>query len=87
MDWIQIGAMAGPTIELRSLPLRSANFRLQGNGQGAVSREAYLAELPSLVDEIATGTIVVRTNTAPLAEVGRIWRKPDVAGERTVLIP
>ncbi len=87
MDWIQIGAMAGPTIELRSLPLRSANFRLQGNGQGAVSREAYLAELPSLVDEIVAGTIVVRTNTAPLAEVEGIWLRPDVAGERTVLIP
>ena len=37
MDWIQIGAVAGPTIELPSVALRSANFRLQGSGQGAVS--------------------------------------------------
>ena len=37
MNWIQIGAMAGPTIELPSVALRSANFRLQGSGQGAVS--------------------------------------------------
>ena len=36
LNWIQIGAMAGPTIELPSVALRSANFRLQGNGQGAV---------------------------------------------------
>ena len=52
MNWIQIGAMAGPTIELPSVALRSANLRIQGNGQGAVSTAAYVAELPSLVHEI-----------------------------------
>ena len=55
LDWIQIGAIAGPTIELPSVALRSANLRLQGNGQGAVSTKAYLAELPSLVEEIDAG--------------------------------
>jgi NADPH:quinone reductase-like Zn-dependent oxidoreductase len=65
MNWIQIGAMAGPTIELPSVALRSANFRLQGNGQGAVSTAAYLAELPALVHEISAGTIAVKPNTVP----------------------
>ena len=37
MDWVQIGAIAGPTIELPSVLFRSANLRVQGNGQGAVS--------------------------------------------------
>jgi NADPH:quinone reductase-like Zn-dependent oxidoreductase len=69
MNWIQIGAMAGPTIELPSVALRSANLRIQGNGQGAVSTAAYLAELPSLVREINAGTIAVKPNTAPLADV------------------
>jgi len=87
MDWIQIGAMAGPTIELPSVALRSANLRLQGNGQGAVSAAAYLAELPSLVHEISAGTIAVRPHTLPLAEVEAIWARPDPPGERTVLVP
>jgi NADPH:quinone reductase-like Zn-dependent oxidoreductase len=87
MNWIQIGSMAGPTIELPSVVLRSANFRLQGNGQGAVSTDAYLAELPSLVDEIDSGAIGVKTNTVPLADVDKAWSRPDVAGERTVLVP
>src|ERR1700733_1463322 len=39
LNWIQIGAIAGPTIELPSVALRSANLRLQGTGQGAVSPE------------------------------------------------
>jgi len=87
MNWIQIGAVAGPTIELPSVALRSANLRLQGNGQGAVSTNAYLAELPSLIDEINAGTIAVKPKTMPLADVEKVWSHPDVAGERTVLVP
>jgi NADPH:quinone reductase-like Zn-dependent oxidoreductase len=87
LNWIQIGAMAGPTLELPSVALRSANLRLQGNGQGAVSATAYLAELPSLVDEIGAGTFAVRTNPVPLAEVEQAWTRVDQPGERTVLIP
>jgi NADPH:quinone reductase-like Zn-dependent oxidoreductase len=87
LDWIQIGSVAGPTIELPSVALRSANFRLQGNGQGAVSTEAYLAELPSLIDEIDTGGIAVTARRAPLADVETAWTKPDTPGVRIVLAP
>jgi NADPH:quinone reductase-like Zn-dependent oxidoreductase len=87
LNWIQVGAVAGPTIELPSAALRSANFRLQGSGQGAVSADAYLAELPSLVGEIDAGRIAVKANTTPLADVERIWTRAEVPGERTVLVP
>jgi NADPH:quinone reductase-like Zn-dependent oxidoreductase len=87
MDWIQIGAVAGPIIELPSVALRSANFRLQGTGQGAVSPEAYLAELPSLVDEIDAGTIDVTAHPVPLADVEATWNAPALRGARTVFIP
>jgi len=87
MNWIQIGSVAGPAIELPSVALRSANFRLQGSGQGAVSAKAYLAELPSLAAEINAGTIAVKANTKPLADVEQIWTRADPPGERTVLVP
>jgi hypothetical protein len=87
MDWIQIGAIAGPTIELPSVALRSANLRLQGTGQGAVSLDVYRAELPSLVEEIDAGTIDVNPSSVPLADVEAIWNTPEAAGVRTVLIP
>jgi hypothetical protein len=87
LNWIQIGAMAGPTIELPSIALRSANLRLQGNGQGAVSTQAYLAELPSLVDQINAGTIALKANAKALADVEKIWAGTDEPGERTVLVP
>jgi NADPH:quinone reductase-like Zn-dependent oxidoreductase len=87
LDWIQIGAVAGPTIELPSVALRSANFRLQGSGQGSVSPRAYLAELPSLVEEITAGTIEVRTTEVPLADVEAAWTRKEIPGERTILVP
>jgi NADPH:quinone reductase-like Zn-dependent oxidoreductase len=85
LDWIQIGAMAGPTIELPSVALRSANFRLQGNGQGAVSTQGYLAELPSLIDAISAGDLTIAARDVPLAEVEAAWRSPDVPGQRIVI--
>jgi NADPH:quinone reductase-like Zn-dependent oxidoreductase len=87
LDWIQIGAVAGPTAEIPSVALRSANFRLQGCGQGSVSPRGYLAELPSLVAEITAGTIAVRTNPVPLSKVEEAWTASETPGERTVLIP
>jgi NADPH:quinone reductase-like Zn-dependent oxidoreductase len=87
INWIQIGSMADLTIELPSVALRSANLRVQGNGQGAVSTQVYLGELPSLVDEIDHGTITITPNTVPLADVEKIWAQPDLPGERTVLVP
>ena len=86
LDWIQIGAVAGPTIELPSVALRSANLRLQGNGQGAVSPRTYLAELPSLVEEITAGTIAVRAKRCPWLRSRPPGQKPN-PGERTVLVP
>lgn len=87
LDWVQIGSMAGPTIELPSVVLRSANLRLQGNGQGAVSTAAYLAELPALVREIDDGAIAIQPHVERLADVERVWSQPDVTGQRTVLVP
>jgi NADPH:quinone reductase-like Zn-dependent oxidoreductase len=87
LDWIQIGAIAGPTIELPSVALRSANFRVQGSGQGSVTPRGYLAELPSLVEEITAGTIAVRAAAVPLSEVEQAWTRKEAPGERTVLVP
>ena len=87
LDWIQIGAIAGPAIELPSVALRSANLRIQGSGQGSVSPRAYLAELPSLVAEIDAGTIAVTARPVPLADVEAAWTAPELPGQRTVLIP
>ena len=87
LNWVQIGAIAGPTIELPSVALRSANLHIQGNGQGAVSTERYIAELPSLIDAIDAGAFHLRPKIVPLSEVEATWHLDDAPGERTVLVP
>jgi NADPH:quinone reductase-like Zn-dependent oxidoreductase len=87
LDWIQIGAIAGPTLELPSVALRSTNLRVQGSGQGSVAPRDYLAELPALVAEIDAGAITVTPRPVPLADVRAAWSRPDLPGERTVLVP
>ena len=52
-----------------------------------MSTRAYLAELPSLIDEIDNGGIAVTARPAPLAEVETEWTAPEVPGVRTVLVP
>jgi NADPH:quinone reductase-like Zn-dependent oxidoreductase len=86
LNWVQIGSVAGPTIHLPSAALRSANFRLQGSGQGAVSTRAYLAELPALIDEIGRGTIDIAPRPVPLSDVEQAWAHQDAPGRRTVLL-
>ncbi len=61
--------------------------RASRDGQGAVSPEVYLAQLPALVDHINAGTIALKANPKPLADVEKIWVGPDRPGERTVLVP
>ena len=87
LNWIQIGAITGPTIEPPSVALRSANFRLQGTGQGSVAPREYLSEMPSLIAEIDGGSIAVKTQTAALVDVESTWNQPELPGVRTVLIP
>jgi NADPH:quinone reductase-like Zn-dependent oxidoreductase len=87
MDWIQIGSIAGASLDLPSVLLRAANLRVQGVGQGSVSGPAYLAELPSLIAEIEAGGLVLAHRTVPLRDIERVWTEPEVPGVRTVVLP
>ena len=87
LDWIQIGSVAGPTMNLPSVALRSTNLRIQGNGQGAVSAQGYLAELPSLIAEISAGRLRLIPRPVALHDVEQAWLRSDVPGERTVIVP
>jgi hypothetical protein len=62
-------------------------FPIQGNGQGAVSAKGYLAELPSLMEEIDRGTLRIRARAVALQEVETAWTTPDTSGERIVIVP
>jgi len=87
LDWIQVGAVAGPTLALPSVALRSANVRVVGSGQGSVSLRDIVGELPALIKEIADGTLIVETTPVPLSKVESAWLMPAPDGKRVVLLP
>lgn len=84
--WVQIGAIAGPTISLPSAVLRQANIHFLGSGQGSVSTAGFLSTLPELAAEIENGSFSINTVARPLADVELIWNAP-IAGptERVVV--
>lgn len=86
ITWIQIGSVAGPTMELPSVALRSTDLRVIGSGQGSVSIRAIVGELPRLTDEILAGRIGVEAARVPLSEVEQAWNAP-AGGKRIVLVP
>lgn len=87
LTWVQVGSTAGPTIALESALLRSNAVRITGSGQGSVSVADILAELPSLLAELATGALAVDAHAVPLADVEAAWDRPTAPGERIVLVP
>ncbi|MCX5144016.1 zinc-binding alcohol dehydrogenase family protein [Streptomyces sp. NBC_00338] len=87
MAWIQIGSMAGQEIALPSFLLRAGNLNIMGSGQGSLTTAGILAELPSLAQEIAAGTLAVDVLPVPLDQVEQAWNTPVDPGRRVVLTP
>jgi NADPH:quinone reductase-like Zn-dependent oxidoreductase len=87
INWVQIGSVAGPTMALPSVALRSTNLRVMGSGQGSVPMEAIVAELPHRADELIAGRIPGDALRVPLSEVEKTWNAPVPAGRRVVLVP
>ncbi|WP_326673484.1 quinone oxidoreductase family protein [Streptomyces sp. NBC_01257] len=87
LAWIQIGSMAGQEITLPSFLLRAGNLNIMGSGQGSLTTAGILAELPSLAQEIAAGTLAVDVLPVPLDQVEQAWNTPVDPGRRVVLTP
>jgi NADPH:quinone reductase-like Zn-dependent oxidoreductase len=88
LSWLQIGAIAGPDIQLPSAALRQANVHFLGSGQGSVSTRGILETLPSLAAEITAGRFSIQAVARPLADVESVWTSvPTGATERVVLVP
>jgi NADPH:quinone reductase-like Zn-dependent oxidoreductase len=87
IHWIQVGSVAGPTMALPSVALRSANLRVIGSGQGSVRVDDIVAELPRLADELCAGNITVDPLRVPLSNVENAWTAPTRSGKRIVLVP
>jgi len=87
LTWIEIGSVAGPTAPIPSAALRAARLQIVGSGQGSVSTQEIVAELPALAGEITAGTLEVDARPMPLADVEQAWADAATTSQRIVLIP
>jgi NADPH:quinone reductase-like Zn-dependent oxidoreductase len=87
INWIQIGAVAGPTMALPSVAIRSTNLCVMGSGQGSVPTKAIAAELPRLAAEVLAASIPVNVLRVPLSQVEQAWNAPASPGQRIVFVP
>jgi NADPH:quinone reductase-like Zn-dependent oxidoreductase len=89
--FVQIGAMAGPTINLPAGILRGNGITLVGVGIGSVPfgvlNGARNEGLPRLLAMVAAGELHIQTKQRPLAEVADAWSSPEPSGTRVVLTP
>ena len=85
LNWVSIGAVAGPSAAVPSAALRAASLRITGSGQGSVGATQILSELPSLAEAITAGSLGAGARAVPLADVTRAWE--DSGPERIVLVP
>lgn len=77
--YVQIGNMAGPTINLPAATLRSSGLELLGSGFGSVSLDQIRQAIADFFTLIAVNPLEFTLKTVPLSEVTTLWNTPDQA--------
>lgn len=89
--FVEIGSMAGPTMNLAAGILRGTGITMRGVGIGSVPPEVLgrvrTDALPRLFEMVAAGTLHLSTLARPLADVESAWAAAEPSGTRVVLTP
>ena len=89
--FVQIGSMAGPTLNLDAGVLRGTGITVCGVGIGSVPLDVLISArteaLPRLFAMAAAGEIELRTQARELADVEQVWERAEPSGTRVVLTP
>lgn len=71
--YVQIGSIAGPTISLDSVILRSSGLEILGSGIGSSTRETLLESLRAVFAAAASAGFRLDTEVRPISEVAAAW--------------
>lgn len=86
---VTVGSMAGEQITLASGTLRSAAIELLGSGLGSLSKDEltrfYTEILPEVFELAKQGKLKIKTELAPLSDIGKVWEKEPDSGVRLVI--
>ena len=84
--FVQIGASAGGTINLRAASLRSSGLELLGSGFGSASLNQLRAAIEEFFKAAVTEPFEFNVKTAPLSDIEALWNRPE-QGTRLVFQP
>jgi NADPH:quinone reductase-like Zn-dependent oxidoreductase len=71
--FVQIGAMAGPTLTLPAAALRSSGLELMGTGLGSVSNQRLVQVIGELLRVFQSAKMTIDTESVPLTDVAAAW--------------
>lgn len=80
--FVQIGSLAGNTINVPAAALRSSGLEMMGSGLGSVSNERLLGAIGGLLKAVVSGGFSIEADAVPLTDVERAWT--GEASARTV---
>jgi NADPH:quinone reductase-like Zn-dependent oxidoreductase len=83
---VQVGESAGPTITLPAAVLRSTALTITGTA-GIPSRDILVEAMQQVLSRAARGELRIATEQVPLADIERVWQRPERSGHRIVVIP
>jgi NADPH:quinone reductase-like Zn-dependent oxidoreductase len=87
LRWVQVGAVAGPTITLPAATLRKTAVQILGSGMGSVSEATMNHEVPELLQYFATTEITAHPIPTSLRCVEDVWNQKVGPGRRIVFVP
>jgi NADPH:quinone reductase-like Zn-dependent oxidoreductase len=83
--FVQIGALSGGSIALRSAALRSSALVLMGSGIGSIPLKGLVGSISGVLQAVVPGKLKVETKVVPLAEVEDTWNQ-DNGNSRVVFV-
>ncbi|CAF1494855.1 unnamed protein product [Adineta steineri] len=86
LRWVEIGQMAGPTIQCSAMFLRSKNIEIMGSGIGPISLTEMLKDLEHMVPLVMEGKLTTSVITIPLKDIETKWEETANAKERVVVV-
>lgn len=86
LRWVEIGQMAGATIQCSAALLRSKNIEISGSGIGPIPTKDMLKSLESMVPMVMDGKLTTSVLTIPLKDIEKNWEETAKARERVVVV-
>jgi NADPH:quinone reductase-like Zn-dependent oxidoreductase len=86
LRWVEVGQMAGATIQCSAALLRSKNIEISGSGVGPISIKEMLKNIKQMVPMVMEGKLTTSVVTMPLKDIEKKWEETADAKERVVVI-